>query len=566
MATHDGHNPAPVCADMMPDIVREFQADLGDLDRTMTPPFSPWRRQRMEQLLDSWLKRVDALPFDRFGPDDRVDWVLLRNFIVRGQRQLTREADRFAAILPLFPCAPDLIALEEDRRQLCDVDPRAAAECLARAAESLASVGDTLTDDAGAAMEPPSSAEALRAANAIDRVGKELGEWYAFRNGYDPEFDWWVGEPYRSLMEGMKAHSELLRNRFAHAGDPDSVVGDPIGREALEQELEQALVPFSPEELIAVAQRELDWCREQMTIAAREMGCGDDWHQALERVKDGFVPPGRQPAFVRDLAREAVDYVVEHDLVTVPDLARETWRMEMLSAESQKVNPFFLGGETIYVSYPTSGMSAAFRRMSFRGNNRSFARATVFHELIPGHHLQWYAQERWRAYRQLFWTPFWIEGWTLHWELLLWNMGFARTPEERIGMLFWRMHRCARVVFSLRFHLGEMTAAECVKMLVDEVGHERENALAELRRSFGEDYGPLYQCAYLIGGMQMQRLCEEMVDGGRMTQREFHDAVLHANSVPVALLRALLRGDEITRDFRGDWRFWEANESTTVRS
>ena len=27
-------------------------------------------------------------------------------------------------------------------------------------------------------------------------------------------------------------------------------------------------------------------------------------------------------------------------------------------------------------------------------------------------------------------------------------------PEDRVGMLFWRMHRAARILFSLNFHLG----------------------------------------------------------------------------------------------------------------
>ena len=80
--------------------------------------------------------------------------------------------------------------------------------------------------------------------------------------------------------------------------------------------------------------------------------------------------------------------------------------------------------------------------------------------------------------------------------------------EERAGMLFWRMHRCARIVFSLGFHLGDMTAQECIDMLVDEVGHERDNAAAEVRRSFLGDYDPLYQLAYLIGGSEVHALEE----------------------------------------------------------
>jgi uncharacterized protein (DUF885 family) len=140
--------------------------------------------------------------------------------------------------------------------------------------------------------------------------------------------------------------------------------------------------------------------------------------------------------------------------------------------------------------------------------------------------------------------------------MLLWDLGFPRTPQERVGMLFWRLHRCARVLFSLRFHLGEMSPAECVALLVNEVGHERENAVAEVRRSFEGGYAPLYQLAYLIGGYQVRSLYHEATGDGGMTPRQFHDAFLRENCVPIAALRAYLLGHPLDKDTRlGDWRF-----------
>src|SRR5262249_12262488 len=262
----------------------------------------------------------------------------------------------------------------------------------------------------------------------------------------------------------------------AVAGSSADIIGDPIGRDALLVELTREMIPYTPEELIALAQREFAWCEGEMKRAARDLGQGDDWHKALEHVKTLYVEPGKQPALIRELALEAIKFVDDDDLVTVPQLARETWRMEMMSAERQLVSPFFLGGETILVSYPTSGMSHEQKLMSMRGNNIHFARATVFHELIPGHHLQGYMSSRYKPYRAPFRTPFWGEGWALYWELLLWDMGFAKSPENRIGMLFWRMHRCARIIFSLGFHLGQMTPQQCIDLLVQKVGHEPENA------------------------------------------------------------------------------------------
>src|SRR5438445_8213486 len=98
-------------------------------------------------------------------------------------------------------------------------------------------------------------------------------------------------------------------------------------------------------------------------------------------------------------------------------------------------------------------------------------------------------------------------------------------------------------------------------MLVDEVSHERDNAAAEVRRSFGRDYDPLYQCAYLIGGLQVRALHRELTGSGRMTDMAFHDAVLRENCMPIAVLRALVAGLPLERDFRGDWRFYALSDT-----
>jgi uncharacterized protein (DUF885 family) len=124
-------------------------------------------------------------------------------------------------------------------------------------------------------------------------------------------------------------------------------------------------------------------------------------------------------------------------------------------------------------------------------------------------------------------------------------------------MLFWRMHRCARIIFSLKFHLEEMSPQECIEFLVKRVGHERENATAEVRRSFDTSYGPLYQAAYLLGGLQLRALHHELVESGKITDRAFHDAVLRENSIPIAMVRDLLTDRRLSRDQAPDWRFYD---------
>lgn len=404
----------------------------------------------------------------------------------------------------------------------------------------------------------PKRTVANRAARTVDSLRRTLKNWFTFYNAYDPMFTWWCSSPYKVADDALGKYSIFISEKLVgiRPDDKVTIIGDPIGREALIEELKYEMIPYTPEELIQIANKEFAWCETEMKKASREMGYGDDWKKALEAVKQKYVEPGKQPALIRGLAYEAIDFVEKRDLITIPKVARDGWRMEMMTPERQLVAPFFLGGETILVSYPTDGMTHEQKMMSMRGNNPYFSHATVFHELIPGHELQGFMAERYRPYRQLFRTPFYIEGWSLYWEFLMWDLGFQKTPEDRIGALFWRMHRCARIIFSLSFHLEKMTPQECVDFLVDRVGHERDNAAAEVRRSFSGDYGPLYQIAYMMGGLQFYSLHHDLVDSKKMTNKQFHDAILHEGPIPIEMVRAILTNQTLKRDFQPSWRYY----------
>jgi uncharacterized protein (DUF885 family) len=100
-----------------------------------------------------------------------------------------------------------------------------------------------------------------------------------------------------------------------------------------------------------------------------------------------------------------------------------------------------------------------------------------------------------------------------------------------------------------------MTADEAIDFLVEGVGHERSAATAEVRRSFNGSYPPLYQAAYMIGGLQLLALHEELVGSGRMTNRAFHDAILQGGSMPIEMHRARLTGRAPRWLFTPEWKF-----------
>src|SRR5215212_7660779 len=575
--------------------IERYAVDRGSLTRSYPVAVSRSRRERFKKFYEEALASLQSLDFDPMSQDGKIDYILFKNHLEYELRQLDIQSRQISEIEPLVPFGARIIEMEEARRRMEPIDSakvaatlndlrkqvderRRAIELGLRAADSANTVKKTVAN---------------RAVQAINGLRGSLRNWYTFYNGYDPMFTWWNEEPYRSLDQAMTNYATFLTERLvgirssdgggqtqagqnrspggpgtggqgfqrpggnnARPGDSSDIVGDPIGREALLVELRSEMIPYTPEEIIAIGEKEMAWCENEMKKASRDLGYGDDWKKALEHVKNLYVEPGKQPQMIRDLALEAIKFVEDNNLVTVPELAKESWRMEMMTPERQLVSPFFLGGEVIQVSFPTNTMAHEQKMMSMRGNNIHFARATVHHELIPGHHLQGFMAARYKPYRGVFSTPFWSEGNALYWELLLWDLKFAKTPENRIGMLFWRMHRCARIIFSLNFHLEKMTPQECIDLLVNKVGHERDNATAEVRRSFDGSYGPLYQIAYLLGGLQIYSLHKELVDSGKMTNRAYNDALLKENRIPIEMLRAAITNQKLTRDFVTNWRFY----------
>jgi uncharacterized protein (DUF885 family) len=366
----------------------------------------------------------------------------------------------------------------------------------------------------------------------------------------------------RRTAETQIARANLkLDSSPPRKADSTGIPGPARGREGLIQDLSEAMIPYTPEELIALAEKEFAWCDQEMLKASREMGFGNDWKKAIEKTKDSAVPPGRQPRMIMDLLFEAIDYLRANKLITVPQVGAESLHMIMMTPERQLVNPFFTGGGQISVSYPTNTMEYDARIQSMRGNNPGFSHATAFHEMIPGHNLVGFMASRFSDYRANLsgGGPFFGEGWPLYWELILYDMGFDKTPEQKVGALFWRMHRCARIIFSLKFHMGQWSPQEAIDFLVDRVGHERDNATAEVRRSFdpAAGYGPLYQAAYLLGGLQLRGLRKELVDSKIMTNTQFHDEIMRQGGMPIALLRLAVNNRiKLTRDMTVDWKFY----------
>jgi uncharacterized protein (DUF885 family) len=181
---------------------------------------------------------------------------------------------------------------------------------------------------------------------------------------------------------------------------------------------------------------------------------------------------------------------------------------------------------------------------------------TVYHEGVPGHHLQ-VAQavynrallNRWR--RLDCWVSGHGEGWALYAERLMEDMGFLADPGSRLGMLDGQSLRAARVVLDIGVHLGFAAP--------DEVGGGEwtydkawaflcaHSAMADgfLRFELDRYLGwPGQAPSYKLGERLWLKLRDEAAAaaGPDFDLKEFHRAALDVGSVPLDVLRNAVLG------------------------
>ena len=583
------------------DSVRLYEIERRSVAQFYDLSWSNVRQVRMDKLYAEWQETLAATDFAALSQAGRIDWLLVREQVEYERAKLVQDRKRLDQIAELLPFASTVEAFELARWRVKPLDFAAAAKDLAvipeqirqlrtrlelgRKAANKESAKETAKETAKesakesakepgkeSGKEPAGSAIAtetnlaplvlspllaLRAARTSGGIRHGLKSWHESYSGSQPEFNWWMKAPYEEVDKALDEYAKFLREEIAgvKGEKEDPLLGEALGADGLTRDLALEYLPYSAQELLTIGEREFAWCEARMKEAANAMKLGDDWQAALAKVKSHYVPPGKQESYIAEQAAEAIAFLKQRDLVTIPPFCEETWRTEMLSTEQQRHTPYVAYNDMhILVAYARDDMSNADKIMTMRGNNLHFSRLTTAHELIPGHHLQRFQASRFRSYRETFSTPFLVEGWALYWEMALWDLGYARSPEDQVGMLFWRMHRAARIVVSLKFHLEQMTPPQMVDFLVDRVGHERLGATSEVRRYIAGDYSPLYQCAYMIGGLQLRALAKEMTASG-MTVKQFNDAVLRSGEIPIEMIRASLLNLPLTRDSRAQWRF-----------
>lgn len=178
-------------------------------------------------------------------------------------------------------------------------------------------------------------------------------------------------------------------------------------------------------------------------------------------------------------------------------------------------------------------------------------KTTVFHEGVPGHHLQIGTAvanaadlNLWRS--QISWSSGHGEGWALYAEQLMAEFGFLDDPGDRFGLLDSQRLRATRVVLDIGLHLakpalpefgtGPWDADSTWRLLKANVNMDEGFLRFEHLRYLG---WPGQAPSYAIGRRLWLQLRDAATASG-MSLRDFHAKALALGSVPLAVLPEML--------------------------
>ncbi|RYG09212.1 MAG: DUF885 family protein, partial [Chitinophagaceae bacterium] len=342
-------------ASLLSPLITQYQADENMFNRKYALKRSDEYFKRMSSFYADWLTKLKALPFEKLTANERIDYLLLKRDINADQRTLKQSQVEFASTKFTIPFDQILIDFEQKRRI---GKQQNGAETATKFKELIKTIDQTAKDFENSSLKI-NPVQANWAQQAVNQHITVFTEAYKFYDGYDPQFTKETKSSYPDVLEALKNYAKALGKsaKLSTAIDDGSgIIGNPIGGTAFSDLLKDEMIAYTPAQIEAIAMKEFAWCDAEMIKASQQMGFGNDWKKALEKVKTAYPELGKQPELVYELANEAINFVEENKLITVPQLAKEGWRMRMLSPQEQQFAPFFLGGESVLIAYPTEDM------------------------------------------------------------------------------------------------------------------------------------------------------------------------------------------------------------------
>jgi uncharacterized protein (DUF885 family) len=304
-----------------------------------------------------------------------------------------------------------------------------------------------------------------------------------------------------------------------------------------------------------------EWGKEELARITAEMEEVAEQIKPGASVKEAIAALDSDPRYklhgtdeLKAWMQERADEVIANLAGTHFDIPDPVRTIECLIAPTQTGGIYYTGPSEDF-SRPGRMWWSVPKGVTEFGTWRELT--TVYHEGVPGHHLQVgqtvFRSELLNRWRRMFaWTSGHGEGWALYAERLMAELGYMDDPGNRMGLLDGQSLRAARVVLDIGVHCGfeapeevgggEWTYDKAWAFLTAHANMEEGFLRFELDRYLG---WPGQAPSYKIGERLWMQLRDEVKrrEGDQFDIKAFHRRALDIGGVGLDTLREAVLGE-----------------------
>ena len=343
-----------------------------------------------------------------------------------------------------------------------------------------------------------------------------------------------------------------------------------IGAEQYDQKLAYALhSPLTRKEIKALAETEYELVRNEMYEIAKQVYTQVHPHTvfpdnpdeaykqviiraALEQAYRKLPPSDGIVDIAKEYLRQATDFVIENNIVTMPEepveiIIMPEFQRGVTVAYLDPPGPLDKGQKAFYAVAPLPQDWTEEQVESFlREYNLLSIQDLTLHEGVPGHYLQIALSNRYpSALRSVLWSGPFVEGWGVYAERVMIDQGYLDyDPLMRLINLKWYMRSITNAIIDAAIHVDGMTRDQAMQLMIEGGFQEEREAAGKWVRA---QLTSAQLSTYFVGYQEhiaMRRAVEEAW-GDEFTLRRYHDQALSYGSPPVKFVRALILNEDI---------------------
>jgi len=515
----------------------------GDMD-----DYSPEALAQEQTDIKAVIAKLEALT-----PVDDIDMVTKEAMLFSLKGEIATYDSGLA-----FRSLNNIASAAQGVRDVFDISPTATVEDWENLASRMSKVGESLRgyarslEEGAKRNDAPAARQLTEVIKQAEQITSPDGFFHTFAKNAKAE----NGELPESLKKQLAEAAVSATAGYAEFGDylkgllPRTTSPDAIGRERyqiLSRRFLGATVDL--DETYEWGKQELARVIAEQTAVANEILPGASVAEAVKHLENDPSTKLHGTEALQKWMQKLSDEAIAKLSGTHFEIADPIKKLECMIAPTQHGGIYYTGPSDDFSRPGRMWWSVPVGVTEFDTWRET---TTVYHEGVPGHHLQvaqaTYIRDTLNAWRRLSsWTSGHGEGWALYAERLMEELGFLSNPADRLGMLDGQRMRAARVVLDIGVHLGKQNLEGtgvwdfdyALNFMRSNVNMSPEFVRFEVTRYFG---WPAQAPSYKVG----QRIWEQIRDdyaarkGASFDIKEFHKTALNLGGLGLDTLRSAM--------------------------